>query len=40
MDANMLHFLATIAGTAFGVFIGGVSLFYIFTEEVPPNDRR
>ena len=40
MDANLLHFLATIVGTALGVVIGGASLFYAFTEEVPPNDRQ
>lgn len=40
MDADLLHFLATIVGTALGVFIGGASLFYTFTEEVPPDDRR
>ncbi len=40
MDAELLHFLATVVGTGLGVFIGGLSLFYTFTEEVPPNDRR
>lgn len=40
MDAEFVHFMATIVGTALGVFLGGVALFYAFTEEVPPNDRR